>query len=118
MASSGEKAGAELGTEVMLVTAYEVLAEYLGFMAKYGSHMRSQAARMVDYIRGDRSFRIVDHASSDGFSRGFDLYGKRPDKGYSLVDCISMVVMEEEGIRDVLTNDRHFEQEGFRLLLQ
>lgn len=38
------------------------------------------------------------------------------DKGYSLTDCISMQTMRREGLNDVLTNDRHFEQEGFHAL--
>ena len=40
------------------------------------------------------------------------------DKGYSLQDCVSMNVMESEGINHVLTNDRHFEQEGFVVLMR
>jgi predicted nucleic acid-binding protein len=42
----------------------------------------------------------------------------RPDKGYSLTDCISMGTMRREAITEVLTNDRHFEQEGFRALFR
>jgi predicted nucleic acid-binding protein len=45
-------------------------------------------------------------------------YGARPDKGYSLVDCISMQTMGQEELTEVLTNDRHFEQEGFRALFR
>jgi predicted nucleic acid-binding protein len=36
------------------------------------------------------------------------------DKGYRLTDCISMQTMHREGLTDILTNDKHFEQEGFR----
>jgi len=46
------------------------------------------------------------------------LYRNRPDKGYSMIDCISMQTMRREGLTDVLTNDRHFEQEGFRALFR
>ena len=46
------------------------------------------------------------------------LYEARPDKGYSLTDCISMQTMRQEGLSEVLTNDRHFEQEGFRALFR
>jgi predicted nucleic acid-binding protein len=49
---------------------------------------------------------------------GFELYVARPDKGYSLTDCISMQTMRRDGLTDVLTNDRHFEQEGFRALFR
>ncbi len=45
-------------------------------------------------------------------------YGKRLDKSYSLTDCISMIVMQQMGITEVLTHDKHFAQEGFTLLFQ
>jgi predicted nucleic acid-binding protein len=54
----------------------------------------------------------------DTFLAGLDLYRKRSDKGYSLTDCVSMSAMRQEGISDVLTNDTHFVQEGFRALFQ
>ncbi len=42
----------------------------------------------------------------------------RLDKGYNLPDRVSMMTMEREGRTEVLTNDRHLEQEGFRALLR
>ncbi len=45
------------------------------------------------------------------------LYESRLDKGYSLTDCISMTVMRERNISDVLTHDNHFRQEGFKILI-
>ena len=48
--------------------------------------------------------------------RALDLYSQRPDKEYSLVDCMSMVLMRERGITHVLTNDHHFRQEGFTVV--
>ena len=56
--------------------------------------------------------------SRASFLSGVDLYEPRPDKGYSLVDCISMQTMRREGLTEALTNDRHFEQEGFRALFR
>ncbi len=53
------------------------------------------------------------HAS---FLEGLALYESRPDKEYSLTDCISMQTMRREGLTDVLTNDHHCRQEGFRIL--
>jgi predicted nucleic acid-binding protein len=49
---------------------------------------------------------------------GLELYRARPDKGYSLTDCVSMRTMSSEGLTEVLTNDHHFEQEGFRALFR
>lgn len=62
----------------------------------------------VTVIPADRSW----------FERGVDLYRRRPDKEWSLTDCISFVVMEEEEIREALTADAHFEQAGFVALLR
>ena len=47
-----------------------------------------------------------------------DLLLVRQDKTYSLCDAISFVLMRKKGIREALTTDRHFEQEGFTRLLQ
>ena len=55
-------------------------------------------------------------AGRDLFIRGLQLYEQRPDKEYSLVDCMSMTLMRERGIAHVLTNDRHFRQEGFTVV--
>ncbi len=51
------------------------------------------------------------------FLSGSQLYSARPDKDYRPVDCISMQTMRSEGLTEALTNDRHFEQEGFRALI-
>jgi len=57
-------------------------------------------------------------SSKEIFLAGLNLYRARPDKGFSLTDCISMEVMRREAVTDALTNDRHFEQEGFRALFR
>ncbi len=49
--------------------------------------------------------------------RGLDLFATRSDKNWSLTDCISFVVMQDEGLTEALTGDSHFEQAGFRPLL-
>jgi hypothetical protein len=53
----------------------------------------------------------------DSFLAGFSLYRNWLDKGYSLTDCISMQMMRQLGIAEVLTHDKHFTQEGFVILL-
>jgi hypothetical protein len=47
------------------------------------------------------------------FDRGIARFSQRPDKSWSLTDCISFVVMEERGIREALTADHHFGQAGY-----
>jgi uncharacterized protein len=46
-----------------------------------------------------------------------DLLLSRLDKGYSLCDAVSFVMMRQAGINEALTTDHHFEQEGFLMLL-
>jgi predicted nucleic acid-binding protein len=100
-----------------IVTTKEVLTEYLTFFCAAPERLRRQVAINVQAMLGDPTVRIIPQ-SHDSFLTGFDLYLNRPDKGYSLVDCISMQTMRKEGLSEVLTNDRHFEQEGFRAIFR
>jgi len=59
----------------------------------------------------------VAQVSRDLMLRGVDLYHNRPDKTWGLVDCVSFVVMEDNGIQEAFTPDRHFTQAGFTPLL-
>jgi predicted nucleic acid-binding protein len=52
------------------------------------------------------------------FDRGLELYEQRPDKKWSLTDCISFVVMKDEGLQEALTGDEHFQQAGFAASLR
>ncbi len=51
------------------------------------------------------------------FNKAFELYKTHNDKTWGLVDCISFIVMQENGITDALTSDKHFVQAGFRALM-
>jgi uncharacterized protein len=100
-----------------IVTTDEVLGEYLTFFSRAPEYLRRKAAANVVDILDDPTTRVIPQ-SRESFLSGVDLYRARPDKGYSLIDCISMQTMRREGLTDVLTNDRHFEQEGFRALFR
>ena len=56
-------------------------------------------------------------ATEELFERGIKLHRERPDKEWSLTDCISFVVMQDEQLIEALPADRHFEQAGFKPLL-
>lgn len=100
---------------VQLVTTDEVLDEFLSFFSGYGTEMRVQVAHAVRGLLTDRAVRVIPQ-SRQSFLAGLDLYEARPDKAYSLTDCISMATMRQEDITEVLTHDAHFTQEGFRIL--
>jgi predicted nucleic acid-binding protein len=96
-----------------LVTHEGVLTEVLAYFSGYGQKMREAAAKIV---RETMHSGVVAHADHLLFLVALDLYEGRPDKQYSLVDCMSMVVMRAKGITQVVTNDHHFRQEGFTVL--
>jgi len=100
-----------------IITTDEVLCEYLTFFAGTRPSVRTQAGKNVAQQMRSPTVLVIPQ-SRDSFLAGLDLYRARPDKAYSLVDCISMLTMRREGLTDVLTNDRHFEQEGFRALFR
>jgi uncharacterized protein len=100
-----------------IVTTDEVLTEYLTFFATAPEQFRRGAAESVARILASSVVRVIPQ-SRGSFLGGLELYRSRPDKGYSLVDCISMQTMRKEGLTEALTNDRHFEQEGFRALFR
>jgi predicted nucleic acid-binding protein len=101
----------------LILTTEEVLTEYLNYFAAWGPELRHTATTNIHNMRASRTVRIVPQSMAS-FQAGLMLYQSRPDKGYSLVDCISMRTMREEGLSEILTNDRHFEQEGFRALFR
>ena len=98
------------------MTTEDVLVEVLTYFGGYGPDVRQTASRVVRTILDDPGVEVVPH-DSDTFLEGLELYESRLDKSYSMVDCMSMQVMWEKDVRDVLTHDQHFQQEGFRILL-
>jgi predicted nucleic acid-binding protein len=111
LALTAERAG------TAIVTTDEVLAEYLTFFSAAPEVVRRGVAASVQGILANPLIRVIPQTRAS-FLAGLDLYIQRPDKRYSLVDCISMQTMRQEGLIEVLTNDRHFEQEGFRALFR
>ncbi len=108
-------AEARLGNARFLTTE-SVLIEVLNYYAAYQPYMRQATVALIKQIYGRPDVEVVPHTHT-AFQTGLQLYEVRPDKGYSLTDCISMNVMRERGITEALTHDRHFAQEGFVVLI-
>jgi len=114
-ASAAKAARLSIG-EAFIVTTDEVLIEFLSALSK-GEHMRKQAAHMVRAILENPNVTVIPQ-TRDSFLKGLTFYETRSDKEYSLTDCISMNVMKDESLVEVLTNDHHFDQEGFTVLIK
>jgi len=96
------------------VTTDEVLTKFLNRLSRT-PELRKAVAEIVQAIHRDPNIRVLPQ-TRNSFLSGLELYQHRPDKEYSLTDCISMQAMRNEDINDILTADKHFEQEGFNAL--
>jgi predicted nucleic acid-binding protein len=99
-----------------LVTSDAVLVEVLAQVSGLGPHARQTGIDLVRRLLTDENVTVI-HQDRSLFEAAVDLYEQRPDKGYSLTDCMSMIICRDLEISDVLTHDRHFVQEGFTILL-
>ena len=98
-----------------LVTTEQVLMETGNWLAASGD--RAVFSDLLQSIQADPK-TVVVWASRPLFEAGASLYAERPDKDWSLTDCISFVVMRDRGLAAALTGDHHFEQAGFKALLR
>lgn len=73
--------------------------------------------RLASTIRRSPRITMVP-LDSRLLDRGLRRKAARPDKDWPLTDCISFLVMEDEGLTSALTTDKHFEQAGFAALLR
>ncbi len=99
-----------------IITTDGVLTELLAYLADRGPRSRSAGLSLLDEVKGDPTFELVRQTPAL-FDAAVELYRARPDKGYSLTDCLSMIVCRRRNVDEVLSHDRHFAQEGFALLL-
>lgn len=96
-----------------IITTRWVLTELANALG--GTPLRRCTATLLQSIETDPFFTVIQ-ASDNLYLRGLKLYASRSDKNWSLTDCISFVVMQEQEITEALTGDHHFEQAGFRPL--
>ena len=78
---------------------------------------KAESVEIINSFILSKDVEII-HMTSDLFSKGFDLYKKYHDKEWSLVDCISFVVMRQHKIKKALTFDQHFSQAGFESVFE
>lgn len=97
------------------ITTEYVLVEYLNMLSMPSN--RHKAHQLIAKIGNTPCIQVIP-AGAELFGSGLNMHTKRVDKYWSLTDCISFVVMRNENLTNALTNDRHFEQAGFKALLR
>ena len=102
-------------TRLLRITTDWVITELADGLSKISD--RERFMDLYRHIQLSPAIRVVP-ASRPLLEEAIVLYASRPDKDWPLTDCVSFVVMRDEGITQALTGDQHFEQAGFTALLK
>lgn len=95
------------------ITTEAILFEIGNALAK---EFRKEAIEVFDYFYSSHEIEVV-HITPMLFEQALNDYKLFQDKSWSLVDCVSFVVMKERELSEALTFDKHFEQAGFKILV-
>ena len=90
-----------------IVTSQMVLVEFLNYMSGRGHSLRQRAMSVVTRLTDTSSVEVVPQ-TRDQFDEAAALYSSRSDKGWSLTDCASFILMGQMNIFEALAHDRDF----------
>lgn len=97
-----------------IVTTEAVLLETVNAMSR--PTWREKVVALVNHLAMRADVEIVPFSDAL-WSQGWTLFSQRPDKAWSLTDCISFEVMRQRGHIEALSADSHFTQAGLQALL-
>lgn len=78
---------------------------------------KQESIKIINEFLQSEDTEII-HLNPELFQQAFKLYQTRHDKEWGFIDCVSFVVMQEKGILQALTFDKHFAQAGFQPLMR
>ena len=103
-----------LGQRRPLLTTGAVIVEVVDGLAMQRKRYQSEKFRAL-LQSTETQVLEVDEALLE---RAWDFFEERPDKEWSLTDCLSFVAMNERHLSEALAHDHHFAQAGFAPLLR
>lgn len=115
--SHTQEVSEQLGATHTVISDW-VVTELLNSIAEQGPHLRMAAVDTAAVLRASGSVTVAPPQTRESFEGALNLYRERTDKGWSLTDRSSFLLMRQFGIDKVLTFDKHFEQAGFAALLR
>ncbi len=96
-------------TPPLLTTDYVVDESVTLLLSRLG---HTAAVRYLDSLLASPRIELI-YLKRQSIEAAMRLFRERPDKGWSLTDCTSFVIMEELGLNTALALDDHFRQAGF-----
>jgi predicted nucleic acid-binding protein len=94
------------------IAAGELFTSQMIFVGLLNSFCNSQyfrniASQMVPLMY--KRAKVIDQSPAL-FNDALAVYAKHPDKGWSLTDCASLIIMDKHDIWVAAASDRHFSQ--------
>lgn len=100
-----------------IVTSEMVFTEVLNSFSRQGAYLRQNAITLIERTIRQSNVEVALQ-TSELFHQALNLYQQRPDQSWSLTDCASFCLMQQQKILEALTYDKHCEQAGFIALLR
>lgn len=97
------------------ITTNFILDETITGLLKVLGH--TSAVDFGERIYNSKLIEII-HINKEIERLAWELFKKYNDKEFSFTDCTSFIIMRQNNITDVFTNDHHFEQMGYIALLK
>jgi predicted nucleic acid-binding protein len=91
-----------------------ILLEIADGYARLGR--RTKGLQLLERFENEQRY-VIHPITETLLDDALSLYRARPDKEWGLTDCVSFVLMKQEGVTEALTADIHFRQAGFTALL-
>ena len=100
---------------IKLITGDAVLLEIGASLSRLA--YRAAAIKILHSLRQDPQVEVIA-LNSRAMDDAISLFCARPDKEWSLTDCVSFELMRTHDLHEALSADSHFEQAGFAALMR
>jgi len=104
-----------LNNQAKLITTNYVLVETINALSKV--EYRKTAIEFIDKLEKSPSVQII-RITDEIYNNAWTFYKQRMDKDWGITDCTSFEVMRAFNVKKAFTNDKHFEQAGYSLLVK
>lgn len=103
-----------LSQQTELVTTNYILIETINALSK--AEYRKAIIEFINRIEKSPSVTVIK-ITDEIHKTAWKLYQQRMDKDWGITDCTSFEVMNLVNIKRAFTNDKHFEQAGYTILI-
>lgn len=104
-----------LKQKAKLITTNYIVIETINALSRV--EFRKAVVEFVDRLQKSPSVEIVK-VTDEIYNSAWELYKQRKDKNWGITDCTSFEVMRILGVKKAFTNDKHFEQAGYSVILK